>query len=58
MCVNDLLSRVDVSPKPDCFTVEEFIARAVTSLEQLITEFQTSGLEAFLKQYYKYWLHR
>jgi len=56
MCINDLLSRVHA--QPECFTVEEFIARTVSKLEQLITEFQTLGQEAFLSQYYEYWLHR
>ena len=51
MCINDILSRVTSITKPECFTVEEFIARALNALEMLIAEFQTWGRDSFLDKY-------
>jgi biotin--protein ligase len=56
ICINDLLGQVK-GPRPDPFTVDEVIARSLTILEQLISDFQTNGRHSFLDQYYKYWLH-
>jgi biotin--protein ligase len=58
MCINDALSRVASVTRPDDFTVEEIIARSVTVLEELITDFQMKGHQVFLNEYYKHWLHR
>ncbi|XP_078491605.1 biotin--protein ligase [Ciona intestinalis] len=55
MCVNKILK--DEQSLQLQLTTEEVIARTITELENLITDFQKNGAESFLKIYYKYWLH-
>ena len=58
--MNDLIEQHNKQHKTNLRPVatEQMIARMVTNLEQLIEEFQEEGPEAFLKHYYKKWLHR
>ena len=57
ICINDLLQQLsDDDAEP--FSVEELIARSVSTLEQLIDTFETPDWRHVLDQYYTYWLHR
>ncbi|XP_013414151.1 biotin--protein ligase [Lingula anatina] len=59
ICINDIIKQYNQengTSLPLCST-EQLIALAVTALERLVDLFQTEGVDAFLKIYYKYWLH-
>ncbi|CAH1228588.1 HLCS [Branchiostoma lanceolatum] len=59
ICINDLVKQHNKLHDTDLpeFTTEELIARAVTTMEDLVQEFQDNGSDNFLQRYYSRWLH-
>ena len=60
ICVNDLIHRYNSANNTKLaeISIEQSIARTVTVMEELISQFQKDGYESFCKAYYKRWLHR
>ena len=59
-CLNDLASAAAVKDgvEANLMSTEEFIARVVTRLDRIMTDFEDSERrEAILKRYYDRWLH-
>lgn len=60
VCINDLIQQYNIqhncSLQP--LSCAQLIARTVTCLETLISNFQQGGPDAILPTYYKRWLHR
>ncbi|CAG4966213.1 unnamed protein product [Parnassius apollo] len=59
-CVNDIISEYNKEHGTNLasISIEKFLARYCSQLERILDYIDTKGgLEAFLEQYYQYWLH-
>lgn len=59
-CLNDIISEYNKQNGTSLalWTVEKFLARYASQLEKIIDELnKDGGVDAFLEQYYEYWLH-
>ncbi|KAI5633383.1 biotin--protein ligase isoform X1 [Phthorimaea operculella] len=59
-CVNDIIREYNTKHKTNLATmsIEKFLARFCSQLERILEYTQSDGgVDAFLEQYYQYWLH-
>ncbi|XP_071098990.1 biotin--protein ligase-like [Haliotis cracherodii] len=59
ICINDIVQQYNAvhgTDLPPCST-DQLIARTVTHIERLVSDFQTHGHRQFCERYYKSWLH-
>ncbi|KAJ2954764.1 hypothetical protein O0L34_g3067 [Tuta absoluta] len=59
-CVNDIIREYNAKHKTNLalMSIEKFLARFCSQLERILEYTQSDGgVDAFLEQYYQYWLH-
>ncbi|CAK1545560.1 unnamed protein product [Leptosia nina] len=60
ICVNDIISEYNTRERTSLapLSIEKFLARYCSQLERIIDYLNSDGgVDAFLEQYYQYWLH-